>query len=118
MPEIGRGHTDLGQKTVSWRGVSAVYSVAECDIMRALPPREAAIVHELKALFGGEILDPGEPVAAQDRPPERLPEPAAVASIPTLARKRGEPLPGQTALGVDVGASLRYSEPAAGAGGR
>lgn len=50
---------------VSWRGLSAVYSQDERQLMSALPVREQFSLHVLKSLMGGEIRLGREPHVAE-----------------------------------------------------
>lgn len=67
--------------------------------MRGLPEREALILHTLKALFGGEIMNPADDALRLDQPFERLDTP--LGHKKGLApRKRDEPFDGQTTIAV------------------
>lgn len=104
-----RGYIDIQDRRVTWRGLGAVYSVAEEREMRGLPEREALVLHTLKAVFGGEIMNPDDASLRLDRPTDCLEPPQndqglAPAAVNTAdkqwrTRRRGEPeAHGQTAI--------------------
>jgi hypothetical protein len=47
----------IQDRPVRWRGLQAVYSLEETRQMQGLNPQESFVIHTLKALFGGEIID-------------------------------------------------------------
>lgn len=91
--------THFQDRPVRWRGMSAVYSLSEEREMRGLPEREALVLHTLKALFGGEIMNPADDALRLDQAVERLDSSPETTKGP-VPRKRNEPLVGQTTIAV------------------
>lgn len=96
---MNRAFTDFQDETVRWHGLSGVYSLAESAIMRRLEPRERMIVHHLKALFGGEILEPDDLSLDLIAPGKSLVVSGKEKGpVPVPRKRRNEPLPGQTSM--------------------
>ena len=80
---------------VSWRGLTAVYTRFEREIMAALPVKEQAFVHLLKATTDGEIQDPGTAERlVRSRSPSTEGEPAPCTGDPVDGRDIHAPGPG------------------------
>ena len=92
-------HAHFQDRPVTWRGQTAVYSLSEEREMRGLPEREALILHTLKALFGGEIMNPADDALRLDQAVERLDSSPETTKGP-VPRKRNEPSVGQTTIAV------------------
>jgi len=98
-----RGYIDLQDQPRELAGLSAVYSLAELDLVDGLPLREALVIHQLKALFGGEVYEQADAASTPSSAPfEGLHIPLSTKKGPAPApyRRKGEPLTGQTTIAV------------------
>ena len=95
---LKRGYIDLQVDVVDWRGWRAVYSLAERAQMAGLQPDEALCIHMLKAVFGGEILDPAELEAQRLSPLPSAPQNDERPAPAAPQRRRSEPLVGQSTI--------------------
>ena len=93
-------YIDFQNEPIRWRGVTAVYSLRELDLLSGITGgREGFVLHTLKAFFGGEIMEPADEALRLDRPIERLDLPLATKKGP-VPHRRNEPLDGQTTIAV------------------
>ena len=97
---MNRGNLDVQTERVSLGETVAVYSLAELDLVRGLPIQEAEIVHELKAMFGGELTTVEDHLEQLEGPVQASETTKGPVPAPLKKRGRNEPLPGQSEIAI------------------